>query len=99
MNNIKIRINHNQDSRCSICDAEWKNTAEMYDMKIGGKEPFTLCRMCMSEIFNATLKAECMYNGRVKSQDDIKRSNNEKQAKYGTIGSKPSEVLKGESDV
>lgn len=96
MNSVKIRINHNQQAQCSICDTEWKNTGEMYDMKIGKQSPFTLCRTCMNELFDATLKAECMYNSRLKSQDDIKRSNNERQIRNGNIGTRPSEVLEGD---
>ena len=70
---IKMRVNTNNESTCDECSCMWKNTAEMYDLMLCG-ERFTLCKECIETLFNKTLKASCLYNGRLKSQDDLKRA-------------------------
>ena len=73
---IKMRINNDKESRCFNCRTEWRNTGEMYDFAIGYKEKqkiIPLCRNCVEEIFNKTLKASTKFNAKVKSKEDMKR--------------------------
>lgn len=97
---IKMRVNGDEGSTCISCKAIWKNTAEMYDVKLGS-EVITLCKACVDELFRKTLRAQTIYNSRLKSQKDLKRAANEHLAKNGKIGNKPSTVLneiKGEQN-
>lgn len=70
---IKMRVNTNQESTCDECSCPWKNTAEMYDLMLCGTK-FTLCKECIETLFNKTLKASCLYNSRLKSQEDLRRA-------------------------
>ena len=70
---IKMRVNQNKNSQCGECSCSWKDTEEMYDTVICGNM-FTLCKDCMEVLFQKALRASCMYNGKVKSQEDIKRA-------------------------
>lgn len=93
---IKMRVNNNKESKCSICNIEYKNTAEMYDLKFN-KNTFTLCRKCNEVLFQKTLRASVLYNGKIKSKEDMKRIRNEYDHTYGHfIGTMSiSEALRG----
>lgn len=73
---IKMRVNKTQTSVCEECGALYKNTAEMYDLAICDAK-FTLCKLCIEALFDKTLKASCMYNNKLKSQEDLKRATRE----------------------
>ena len=94
---MKMRVNKDKTSECFACGREWKNTSEMYDLAIGHKKLriLPLCRKCMNELFQKTLKAERIYDSRIKSQSDIKRADNERLLDNGKIGGNPSTVLNG----
>ena len=70
--NIKMRVNKDKESICEFCNDKWKNVEEMYDMMLVERK-YTICRRCMSELFMRILKADCMFNGRLKTQEDIAR--------------------------
>ena len=70
--NVKMRVNNNKDSECSLCNEQWKNVPEMYDMMLGDHR-FTICMKCVQEIFTKFLKADCMYNSKLKSSEDMAR--------------------------
>lgn len=70
---IKMRVNNDKESSCEECKVLYKNTPEMYDMVLAGQK-FTLCKECIETLLNKTLKASCMYNGKVKSQEDLRRA-------------------------
>lgn len=74
---IKMRVNKDKESKCFVCKTIWQNTQEMYDLRFESKldetRTLTLCKTCVDELFNKTLKANCLYNGRVKSKEDMER--------------------------
>ena len=81
---IKMRVNNKKSSVCEECGCKWDNTYEMYDMVICDTQ-FTLCKTCMDTLFNKTLKLSCMYDGKLKSQEDIRRTERARRwrSKYG----------------
>ena len=94
MASLKMRVNNDKESVCSNCGREWKNVREMYDIRIGYKKEHTLplCIKCIEVMEGKFLKACCMYNAKLKSKVDIKRSQNEKDLdneergiKFGSI--------------
>lgn len=82
MKDFKMRVNVKTDSECEFCGAKWKNVEEMYDLKIGN-EINTICRDCEQQLFLKLLTADCKYIGKLKSKEDIERSNrcHERKAK------------------
>ena len=70
-----MRVNQKELSKCQECGIRWKNTKEMYDIQICDSK-FTLCFDCIDKIFHKVLKADCMYNSKVKSQEDLERVRN-----------------------
>lgn len=72
---IKMRVNSNNECKCQECNVSWKNTPEMYDVLVVDTK-FTLCKKCLDDLFTKILKISCMYNGRVKSQEDMRRIHN-----------------------
>lgn len=79
---IKMRINQNKKSICDECGCVYQDTKEMYTIKICGTT-FDLCSMCIDTIFKKTLKADCIYNQKLKNKEDMKRVEREIE-KYGT---------------
>ena len=77
---IKMRVNNQVDSRCDDCKTVYKNTPEMYDLMISDVK-FTLCKDCIDTLFQKTLKADCLYNSRLKSSEDMKRIHRSKELK------------------
>lgn len=74
---IKMRVNNQKDSVCEECRTPYKNTPEMYDLMICSTK-YTLCKRCVDTLFQKTLKASCMYNGKLKSAEDMKRIRRDK---------------------
>ena len=74
---IKMRVNKEKESECFVCKTIWQNTHEMYDLRFESKldetRTLTLCKTCVDELFSKTLRASCLYNGRVKSKEDMDR--------------------------
>ena len=74
---IKMRVNKEKESECFVCKTTWQNTHEMYDLRFESKldetRTLTLCKTHVDELFNKTLRASCLYNGRVKSKEDMER--------------------------
>lgn len=77
---IKMRVNNQSSSACDECKVAYKNTPEMYDLMISGVK-HTLCKGCVDTLFQKTLKASCLYNGRLKSSEDMKRIRRSKELK------------------
>lgn len=67
---IKMRNNTKPDAICRECGESQKEVLNMFDLCIGGNI-FTICDVCNEKIFNKCLSAECIKNGRVKSQKDM----------------------------
>ena len=67
---IKMRNNTKLDAICCECGEGQKNVLNMFDLCIGGTI-FTICDECNEKLFSKCLSAECMKNGRVKSQHDM----------------------------
>ena len=78
---IKMRINKNEKSECENCGVNWEYTSAMYDLMLVGSV-HTICRQCSQELFQKLLKAECMQNAKIKSNEDIKRIQREKARIY-----------------
>ena len=74
---IKMRNNTKPDAVCCECGESQKQALNMFDLCIAGNI-FTICDLCNEKLFNKCLSAECMKNGRVKSQRDIKIINERK---------------------
>ena len=74
---IKMRNNTKPDAVCCECGESQKQVLNMFDLCIAGNI-FTICDLCNEKPFNKCLSAECMKNGRVKSQRDIKIINERK---------------------
>lgn len=72
--NMKMRVNNHKDSVCDFCNEKWKDVPEMYDMMLMGNI-YTICKACTQEMFMKILKADCLYNGKLKSAEDIARKN------------------------
>lgn len=71
---IKMRVNKSKSSKCDECGTKYMSTLEMYDiMFIDTKH--TICYDCSGKLFHKLLKADCLYNGRIKSNEDIARKN------------------------
>ena len=77
---VKMKVNKNKNSRCDECNTLYKNTPEMYDLLLCG-EIFTLCKDCVDVLFQKTLKASCMYNGKIKQKEDMQRLMNNSKLK------------------
>lgn len=77
---IKMRVNTQATSVCKECKVLYKNTPEMYDLMICDVK-FTLCKNCVDVLFQKTLKASCLYNGKVKSSEDMRRIRRSKALK------------------
>lgn len=75
---IKMRNNNNPDAICSGCGENQDQVLNMFDMCIGGTI-FTICDSCNEKMLRKCLSAECMKNGRVKSQKDIRIINQRKR--------------------
>lgn len=73
MKNIKMRVNKKKDCECDFCGEKWKNVPEMYDMMLLD-DMYTICKQCTQELFLKILKADCMYNSKLKSNEDIVRA-------------------------
>ena len=74
---IKMRNNTKPDAVCCECGESQKQVLNMFDLCIAGNI-FTICDLCNEKLFNKCLNAECIKNGRVKSQRDIKIINERK---------------------
>lgn len=70
-----MRVNQDRGSKCFNCGVEWKNTPEMYDLKIGYVKERTLplCKNCIDTLFHKTLKASNIYNAKLKTKEDQAR--------------------------
>lgn len=67
---IKMRNNTKLDAVCCECGESQNQVLNMFDLCIGGNI-MTICDVCNEKIFDKTLSAEVMKNGRVKSQRDM----------------------------
>ena len=67
---IKMRNNTKPDAVCCECGESQNQVLNMFDLCIGGNI-ITICDVCNKKIFDKTLSAEVMKNGRVKSQRDM----------------------------
>lgn len=95
---IRMRENKNSEEFCSLCNTSWKNTRVMHDIKMND-EIFHLCHKCSNELFQKLLKASSMYDGRLKTKEDMARINRENRTENKDFGSmKVSEALKGIKD-
>lgn len=98
MSKVKMRENKNEKEFCSLCNVSWKNTRVMYDIKMND-EIFHLCYKCSDELFHKLLKANCAYNERIKTKEDVTRINRENRLSENfENGLSISEALKGIKD-
>lgn len=67
---IKMRNNTKSNAVCCECGEGQEEVLNMFDLCIGGNI-MTICDVCNEKIFDKTLSAEVMKNGRVKSQRDM----------------------------
>ena len=81
---IKMRVNNAKDSECNECGCPYNSTGEMYDLVLCGVQ-FTLCKECIDTLFTKTLRANCMYNGKLKRPEDLKRAERAKMRKDGKL--------------
>lgn len=79
---IKMRVNKDKNVICEECGTKYFDTLEMYDIKLV-TEVSTVCYDCAGTLFQKLLKANCMYNGRIKDKEDQKRHD-----RYYTIKNK-----------
>lgn len=79
---IKMRVNADKGSICNECGTKYKDTLEMYDLVLCGKQ-FTLCKECVETLFHKTLKADCKYNAKLKSQEDLRKADKIRAKRYG----------------
>lgn len=77
---IKMRVNANKSSICNECGTKHKDALEMYDLVLCGRQ-FTLCKDCVEVLFQKTLRADCMYNAKLKRPEDMKRIRRNKKLK------------------
>jgi hypothetical protein len=73
---VRMRVNHDKESKCTLCGKPYMRTKEMHDLQLSNKRKsviFTLCYDCMEEIFQKTLKASCNYQAKLKTKEDLKR--------------------------
>lgn len=71
VNQIRMRINKDQDCICKVCGATRRNSLELFDIAFTDKHIITICDLCNEKLFNKTLKAACGINAKVKSQHDL----------------------------
>lgn len=77
---IKMRVNTNTNSACDECGTKYNDTLEMYDLVLCGTQ-YTLCKDCVEVLFRKTLRADCMYNAKLKRPEDLKRIRRSKKSK------------------
>lgn len=73
---IRMRVNKDKESRCKLCNTPYLYTPELYDLQLANENKsviFTLCKECVDELFNKTLKASCNYNAKLKTKEDMRR--------------------------
>lgn len=75
---IRMRNNNDKNAVCCNCKETQDQVLNMFDICIGNTI-LTICDECNNKILYKTLNAECMKNGRVKSQKDIQIINRRKQ--------------------
>lgn len=84
---VKMRVSKDNYATCICCGASRERSLEMFDICFsnvkGGGTVITLCDKCNDELFQKTLKASCMVNGRVKSKQDMQIINR-RRMKEGT---------------
>lgn len=71
---IKMRVNENTLSICEECKTKYHNVEVMYDLFIVDTK-FTLCHDCCDKVFRKILKAQCLWNGKIKDKQDMERIN------------------------
>ena len=69
---IRMRVNRDRESHCCECLKVWNDVSEMYDIQAGGNA-FIMCRKCMETLSGKLLRASCLYNGRLKTKEDMER--------------------------
>lgn len=67
---VKMRSNNDVNAICCSCGDKQNQVLNMFDLSIGGNV-LTICDECNAKLFKKCLSAECMKNGRVKSQKDM----------------------------
>ena len=77
---IKMRIVNDRETHCSECGIRWQNTKEMYQIMLFGQTNY-ICYECVDKLFHKTLSAQCKYNEKVKSKEDLERIKRSNQLK------------------
>lgn len=71
---IKMRVSKNRESSiCNCCGEDFKHSLEMYDLMIGDTL-IIVCDRCVSELLRKCCSANCRYNERLKSQEELKKA-------------------------
>lgn len=71
-NEIKMRVNYDSECTCSQCGMKYKNTKEMYDIRLFG-EINQICFDCVEKLFQKLLRAETTYQAKLKTKEDMAR--------------------------
>lgn len=70
-----MRVSKNaKEAVCTSCGEDFAHSLEMYDLMIGDVL-VTVCDKCNEEILKKCCSASCKYNGKLKSQEDIRKIN------------------------
>ena len=72
MSKIKMRVNNDKQAVCEQCEKKYMEVKEMYDIKIFG-DLHTICWNCVDDLFHKTLSAQCKYQAKLKSNEDMER--------------------------
>jgi hypothetical protein len=81
---IRMKVEKSKKSKCCECNTNWKDTREMYTILLGGSK-ITLCSSCLNDLFTKCLRMQTIYNSRLKSNEDLKRTRNEEYRLHGEI--------------
>ena len=73
---IKMRENHDKNSVCQECGAKYQNTKQIIDILLVDQK-YTLCYKCYDILFKKLLRMQCDYQAKLKSKEDIERSQRE----------------------
>lgn len=99
---MAIKMGHEKDkyARCDSCFNTINKSKEMYKIGIGEETRLNcivLCDACANNLMLKIIRAQSLFNGRVKSHDEIKKINAIDKARNGlkTSGMSINKALSG----
>lgn len=78
---IRMRNNTDPEAKCCNCGERQADVLNMFDLGVGNLV-LPVCDVCNNQILVKALRAECMKNGRTKSQRDMAIIRKRQQAAY-----------------